>query len=110
MWYIHNNITLRELCNNFKGKNWEAKDYNVLTTNCQDFAAEILKILKAVRRHNFDQIRSQEKITLPNCIISTLWDNEKLSAINTLGRIPVFGLFFDTFANIFIKKDNNDDN
>lgn len=101
---IKNKITLRELCNNFKGKNWEAKDYNVLTHNCQDFAAEIIKILKAVRINNFDKVRTREKIILPNCIISALWDNEKLSAINTIGRIPVLGLLFDNFSFIFIKK------
>lgn len=105
---IANNITLRELCDNFRGKNWEAKDYNVLTHNCQNFAAEILKILKAVRKHNFDKIRSQEKGILPNCIISTLWDNEKLSSINTLGRIPFFGLIFDSFAGIFVKRPSED--
>ena len=103
------NITLRELCDNFRGKNWEAKDYNVLTHNCQYFAAEILKILKARRTHDFDKIRSKEKVTLPNCIISTLWDNEKLSALNTLGRIPVFGLIFDTFAGIFVKRPYEDE-
>jgi len=101
---VGKNITLRELCEHFKGKNWEAKDYNVLTHNCQDFAAEILKILKAVRIHDKDKIRTNEKFALPNCIISTLWDNEKLSAINTLGRIPLFGLCFDAVANFFVKK------
>ena len=99
-----NKITLRELINNFRGKNWEAKDYNVLTHNCQDFANEIIKILKAVRIHDYDKIRTREKGILPNCIISTLWDNEKLSAINTLGRIPVFGLFFDVAAIGFIRR------
>lgn len=101
---IMNKITLRELINNFRGKNWEAKDYNVLTHNCQDFANEIIKILKAVRIHDYDKIRTREKGILPNCIISTLWDNEKLSEINTLGRIPVFGLFFDVAAIGFIRR------
>ena len=101
---INNKITLRDLCDHFKGKNWEAKDYSVATHNCQDFAAEIIKILKAVRIYDRDKIRAREKYILPNCIISTLWDNEKLSVINTLGRVPVFGLLFDNFATFFVKK------
>jgi hypothetical protein len=36
---INNKITLRELCNNFKGDIWKAKNYNVASHNCQDFAA-----------------------------------------------------------------------
>ena len=41
---------------------------------------------------------------LPNCMIKALWDNEDLSAINTLGRVPVLGLAFDAFAGIFVKN------
>ena len=92
---IMNKITLRELCDNFKGKKWEAKDYSVFKHNCQKFAAEIIKILKAVRIYNYDKVRTREKLFLPNCIISALWDNEKLSAVNTIGRIPIFGFIFD---------------
>ncbi len=40
---------------------------------------------------------------LPNCIISALWDNEDLSVINTIGRIPIFGYIFDAFASKIIK-------
>ena len=94
---INNKITLRELCNNFKGEKWEAKNYNVLNHNCQTFAAKIIKILKAIRIKEKDKIRTLEKSMLPNCIISALWDNEKLSKINTLGRIPVFGIFYDLY-------------
>ncbi len=95
---INNKISLGELCNEFKGKNWEAKDYNVSSHNCQNFAAEIIKILKAVRINNFDKIRSNEKGLLPNCIISNLWDNENLSVVNTLGRMPIIGLLYDRVA------------
>ena len=92
---VQNKITINQLCQNFKGKNWEAKDYNVTNHNCQHFAAEVIKILKAGRIHEVDKIRAEEKSFLPNCIISALWDNEKLSAINTIGRIPIIGLLFD---------------
>ena len=100
---IKNKITLKELCNNFKGKNWEAKDYNVSNHNCQTFAAEVIKILKAERIKNHDKLRRNEKDILPNCIISALWDNENLSPINTIGRIPVVGYVFDMFAQFFVK-------
>lgn len=95
---INNKISLRELCNKFKGENWEAKNYSVASHNCQDFASEVIKILKAIRIHDRDKVRTMEKYLLPNCIISALWDNEELSAINSFGRIPILGIGFDFFA------------
>ena len=44
--------------------------------NCQTFAAEVVKILKAIRIHETDKVRVNEKFLLPNCIISALWHNE----------------------------------
>ena len=92
---IKNRMSLRELCNHFIGKKWEAKNYNVVTHNCQTFAAEVIKVLKAIRKYEYDKIRTHEKKFLPNCIISALWDNEDLSAVNTIGRIPIIGFFYD---------------
>ena len=100
---INNKIFLRELCDKFKGKKWEAISYNVKSHNCQDFVCEVIKILKAIRIHDYDKIRSLEKACLPNCIISALWDNEELSALNTIGRIPIIGTIFDAFAKNKIK-------
>ena len=97
---VNNKIYLKELCEKFKGKNWETKDYNLLSHNCQDFATEIIKHLKATRINETDKIRMNEKDILPNCIINALWKNEKISAINTIGRIPVIGLVFDFGYNI----------
>ena len=94
---IQNKITLNELCNEFKGEKWEAKNYNLATQNCQHFAAKVIGILKAIRIKDLDKIRTNEKLTLPNCIISALWDNEKLSLTNSIGRIPFFGLFYDLY-------------
>ena len=94
---VKNKISLRELCRHFKGEKWEAEKYNIATHNCQKFSAKIIKILKAVRIHESDKIRTKEKITLPNCIISALWDNEELSSVNTIGRIPIIGLIYDSF-------------
>ena len=94
---INNKITLNDLCNNFKEDNWDAKHYNVITHNCQHFAAQIIKVLKAIRKNEEYKIRSIEKFILPNCIISALWDNEKLSLTNTMGRIPIIGIFYDLY-------------
>jgi len=44
-----------------------------------------------------DKVRMREKEILPNYIIKNLWENEKLSKINTIGRIPVIGLFYDLY-------------
>ena len=50
------------------------------------------------------KIRVKEKMILPNCMINALWENEDLSIVNTLGRIPVFGLAFDLISGIVTKK------
>ena len=99
---IKNQMNLEELIAYCKGKKWEANNYNAFLHNCQDFAANVIKITKAVRIHNFDKIRSVEKLKLPGCIISQLWENEKLSTINTIGRIPIVGLLFDAIIGILI--------
>lgn len=59
-----------------------------------------------MRKNDYDKIRLREKMILPNCMIKVLWDNEDLSALNTVGRIPVVGLTFDIFASIFTKRKN----
>jgi len=100
---IKNPMNLEELIAYCKGEEWEANNYNAFLHNCQDFAANIIKITKAVRIHNFDKIRTLEKLKLPGCIISQLWENEKLSAINTIGRIPIVGLLFDAIIGFLIK-------
>lgn len=102
---VKNKITLEELNKEFLGDKWEARKYNLSSHNCQDFAAELVKILNAVRINEKDKIRINEKKALPNCLINALTNNEESSTINTLGRIPIFGLFFDIFAaNHFVKK------
>ena len=104
---VNNKITLGELIENFKEEKWEAKNYNVLSHNCQTFGAEVIKLLKAVRVNDKDKIRIAEKTTLPYCMIKVLWDNEDLSVVNTLGRVPVFGMAFDLVYTIFTKKNKN---
>ena len=94
---VINKITIRELKDHFKGEKWLAKKYNVVFHNCQIFGAEIIKKLKAIRINEKDKVRANEKTTLPGCIINALWHNEKLSLTNTLGRIPIFGLFHDFY-------------
>ena len=100
---IKKQMNLEELIIYCKGEKWEANKYNVFMHNCQDFVAEIIKVTKAIRIHNKDKIRTYEKLILPGCIISQLWDNEKLSAINTIGRIPILGFLFDGIIGPFIK-------
>ena len=94
---VINKITIRKLRDNFKGEKWLAKNYNVVFHNCQTFGAEIIKKLKAIRLNEKDKFRANEKTALPGCIINSLWQNEKLSLTNTLGRITIFGLFHDFY-------------
>ena len=96
-----NKMTLRELISKFQGDEWKAKAYNVLGHNCQDFAAEVVKILKAVRINKKDKIRMNEKYALPNCLIKVLTENEKITAMNVIGRIPILGLLFDILFALF---------
>ena len=100
---IKKQMNLEELITYCKREKWEANKYNVFMHNCQDFVAEIIKVTKAIRIHNKDKIRTYEKLILPGCIISQLWDNEKLSSINTIGRIPMLGILFDGIIGPFIK-------
>ena len=93
--YVENKINLQNLINGLKGEKWIANKYSVVFHNCQNFGAEIIKILKAQRKNEFHKVRVFEKTLLPSCIISALWHNEKWSSVNTLGRIPIFGYFHD---------------
>lgn len=92
---IQNKLSVKELIENFKGEKWTAKKYNFIMQNCQKFSKEVIKILKAVRKKEYDKIRIVEKDKLPSIISNQLWKNEKLSITNTLGRIPIFGFFHD---------------
>lgn len=94
---IENKITLKEVCGIFIGQKWKAKNYNFALKNCHHFSAEIIRILKAKRENEYYKIRSVEKLILLNCIISALWDNERISFTNTMGRIPNLGLFYDFY-------------
>ena len=65
--------------------------------NCQTFAAEVVKILKAIRIHETDKVRVNEKFLFTKLYNQALWHNEDLSLTITLGRIPVFGFFYDVY-------------
>lgn len=92
---IREKMTLRELFDHFNNKKWKAESYCVLSNNCQSFAAEVIRILKATRKYERTKIRLVEKMILPNTLISVLWNNEDLSLTNTIGRIPIIGLIYD---------------
>jgi hypothetical protein len=90
---VGNKITLGELVNPFiNEKNWNAKDYNVLTHNCQDFVAKCITILKLSRINSNDKIRRFEVENLSPCILKALYDVEGWSAENIIKgfiqRIP----------------------
>ena len=92
---IKKKITINELIQELKGEKWEAKKYNVLWHNCQNFAVKIIKILEAVRNYEGSKVRMYEKFSLPGSIITALSENEGFSLANTLGRIPIYGFFHD---------------
>lgn len=96
---IRNEMTLKDLIDKIKGEKWEAEKYSVLFHNCQMFGAEVIRLLEAVRINEEDKIRAYEKGLLPGCISNALWHNEDFSLFNTnsLGRIPIFGLFHDLY-------------
>ena len=82
----------------------KAKKYKLALHNFQDFTSEVVKILKAVRIHNKDKIRTIEKKSLAKLLNKCPTNNEESSTINNLARILVFGLFFDLFAYFLVKK------
>ena len=85
--FVGNRITLGELVNHFiKEKNWNAKDYNVLTHNCQDFVAKCITILKLSRINSNDKIRRFEVENLSPCILKALYAAEGWSVGNTFKR------------------------
>ena len=92
---IKEKMTLKELCNHLKNEKWKAKNYCVLLNNCQEFAAEIIRILKAVRIDERTKVITVEKMILPNKLIKALWDNEDWSVTNTIGRIPIINFLYD---------------
>jgi len=110
---IKNNICLGELINCFKNEKWEAKKYNVLTHNCQKFGAEVIKILNAIRKYEEDKLEMKEKLMLPGCIISALWDNEELneelSKVNILDISPILRYSHDLYQlfNMNVDIDKN---
>ena len=86
--FVGNRITLGELVNHFiKEKNWNAKDYNVLTHNCQDFVAKCITILKLSRIIDIYKVRKFEIENLSPCILKAFYDVEGWSAGNTFKRI-----------------------
>ena len=68
--YVRNRISLGELISNFKDEKWEAKNYNILTHNCQHFGAEVIKILNAIIKNGIDPIDAI--FAIPNCIIEVM--------------------------------------
>ena len=94
---IGNKITLGELTNSLvKGNNWNAKDYNVSSNNCQDFVAECIRLLKLTRPAIY-KFRIYEITYFPPCIVKAFYDVEGWSVGNIFKRIfqriPLIGSF-----------------
>lgn len=72
--HVRNRITLGELISNFKDEKREAKNYNILTHNCQHFGAEVIKILNAIIKNSINSIDTiiDTMFALPNCIIEVM--------------------------------------
>ena len=73
----------------------ESQNYCVLSNNCQEFAAEVIRVLKAIKTDERTKVRTVEKMILPNKLISSLWNNEDWSLSNTIGRILIMSLLYD---------------
>ena len=107
--YINNKITLGDLCEKFKGKEeWEAKNYNLITHNCQHFSAEIIRILKATREKYCHEYRKLAllKVVYAGPILNALYDNENEKVTKIITNIPVVSLLYDGILslNFLIKK------
>lgn len=98
---VGNEITLGSLVNYFiEDNNWNAKDYDVVWHNCQDFVAKCIKILKLTRMNDLDKTRISELEFLSPCVLRALYFNEGWSAGNIalriLQRIPIIGLLIQS--------------
>ena len=92
---IKNKVTLGELMDHFRVVDWTADKYILGFHDCQNFAAEVIRYLKAIRINEYDTLRIREKELLPNCVIKALKENENLNELNIVGSIPVIGFWFD---------------
>jgi len=101
---IDKKISLDELCKNFKGDKWKASKYNLFNHNCQHFAAKVIDILEAKRKHDIDKLRSREKWIFPYCIIKSLNDNEGESSLKKYGKFPIIGPIYDLYKYYDLKK------
>jgi hypothetical protein len=109
--YVNNKITLGDLCEKFKGEKWEAKNYNLITHNCQHFSAEIIRILKATRE-KYPEYRkfSYLKVVYAGPILNALYDNENEKVTKIITNVPVVSLLYDLILGlkILIKKPKKD--
>lgn len=102
--YINNKITLGDLCEKFKGEKWEAKNYNLITHNCQHFSAEIIRILKATREKYYPEYRKFAflKVVYAGPILNALYDNENEKVTKIITKVPVVSLIYDGI--LFLKS------
>lgn len=97
---VGNQITLGELIQPFLQESWNAKDYNILTHNCQDFVCRCIRILMLTRIDS--KSRMSETMFLSPCIVSAFYETEGWNSENTVrrivSRIPIVGMLVNTSA------------
>ena len=92
---------LLEKC--WENDNWNLKDYNVVSHNCQYIVAKIIKITNAKRRgKGYRKVHNISLVNFPPPIIEGFESNENED--NFFGKIPIIGLLNDIY-HWYIKKD-----
>ena len=72
---------------------WRRKDYDLVDHNCQDFVAQCIKELKAVRSDEYNNFRGYHNLALahyPYWIIEQLEKNENDKSL-VVDKIPIVG-------------------
>lgn len=92
-----------------KEGNWRAKDYNLISNNCQTFIAKVIEILKVVRNdENPSRLMHNASLFMyPPAIVEALEKNEENKGIMALGQIPGIGIFADLIGGLSIRAKYN---
>ena len=103
---VNNKITLEELNHEFIGELWAAKNYVLTSHNCQDFAAEVIKILKAVRIKEEDVLTQADDTFRA---IEEMYDsNLKIYGISEMNEDNIMA-FFEESEELNIPKEKKEE-
>ena len=92
--HVQNVMTIQELYDMVKFKNWKRSKYNLLGQNCQEFVKWAVRILGATRVSNVSHTMS--KFDFPAKILEALEENEGNPKI-IYEKIPYFGTLYGIF-------------